>query len=72
MRPQIPVRLMLTCPDCATKSPFPVAALVPGRTVACPRCGSELDVSHDRDTPDGPPIWRLEIPDLAEDQARGT
>lgn len=70
MASSIPVRFMLTCPECSKKSPFSEAVLVPGMPVACPRCGAELAVSHDRDTPDNPPVWRLEQP-ASLDEPRG-
>ena len=64
MKSPTQIQIILACPECSQNSPFPEAALVPGRKLACPHCGTELAVSHDRDTPDGPPIWRLEIPDF--------
>ena len=62
---------MLPCPECDGECLLPVAKLVAGALLACPHCGAELIVSHDRDTPDGPPIWRLEIPDLVEERPAG-
>ncbi len=64
-------RIMLICPDCSKKSPFPEAVLVPGTMLACPCCGTELTVSHDRDTPDGLPIWRLESPEPSDERRSG-
>jgi len=63
-------QIMLACPDCSEKSPFAETLLVPGAILACPRCGAELTLSHDRDTPDDPPVWRLELPEPV-DESRG-
>ena len=71
MRSPIRVPITLTCPDCSGESLLPATLLLAGRSLACPHCGIELTLSHDRDTPDGPPVWRLEVPDLTEDHAAG-
>lgn len=62
-------KISLTCPDCEQDSAFPESALVAGQALPCPHCGMELTLTHDRDTPDGPPIWRLEIPETGEDRS---
>lgn len=68
MKAEVPVKVPLRCPECEERSWFPVAELVPGRRLPCPHCGTELMVSHDRDTPDGPPVWRLETPEPADER----
>ena len=64
------LQFTLTCPECSAESRFAAAVLVPGRKLPCPHCGIELTVSHDRDTPDGPPVWRLEPPEPEQPRSR--
>lgn len=61
----------LTCPECAGESLFSAVLLIPGNTLPCPHCGAELVLTHDRDVPAGPPIWRLECPDSMDEQRPG-
>ncbi len=59
----------LVCPECDEVSRFPEAQLVAGRPLRCPRCGAESYLSHERDMPDNPPVWRLEVPDSGDEPA---
>lgn len=58
----------MVCPECDAASRFPEAQLIAGRPLRCPRCGAESLVSHDRDIPDNPPVWRLEQPDAGDER----
>lgn len=70
MRTQNPVKpLLLVCPDCSEQNAYREADLTAGSTLECQHCGVELVVTHDRDTPDDPQIWRLELPDDSDDVA---
>jgi hypothetical protein len=71
MKPKRPTEITLECPECSQENAYAEAALVPGRLLECLHCGAELVVSHDRDTPDDPPVWRLETPDADEDRPQG-
>lgn len=61
----------LVCPECGEHNLFPHAVLVAGKQVGCEHCGAELFLSHDRDYPSEPPVWRLETaaPDDNETRA---
>lgn len=71
MKPKKQPTIALECPECSQESSYTEAELVPGEMVECLHCGAELVVSHDRDTPDDPPVWRLETPDAGEDRPLG-
>lgn len=64
-----PGPILLECPECSEQSPYVEADLVAGLLLACPHCGAELVVTHDRDIPDDPPEWRLETPEAGDEPA---
>jgi DNA-directed RNA polymerase subunit RPC12/RpoP len=62
-----PEPILLACPECSEQNSYQEAELAAGLALVCQHCGVELVLTHDRDTPDGPPIWRLELPDAGDD-----
>ena len=71
MRDHRPEPILLDCPECSESNLFAEAELVVGRMLPCQHCGAELVLTHDRETPDDPPAWGLELPDDRDEGPRG-
>jgi len=61
----------LVCPECGEHNLFPHGILAAGKLVGCEHCGAELALSHNRESAEEPPVWRLEstLPDENEKRA---
>lgn len=51
---------VLTCPECSENMSLQDRELAVGNEVRCLNCGADLFLSHSREYPDEPPVWRLE------------
>jgi hypothetical protein len=50
----------LICPECGEENLLPRSKLAVGQRVGCEHCEAALRLSHYREIPEEPPIWRLE------------